>query len=67
MGVKETPIVLELESVLARPHGDVIMIDDARCFGTSPDYPTLEAFRDLVHERRPDLVFDLKGDIIKFS
>ena len=45
----ETPIVKELLTIFARKNKkDVIMIDDARCFDGTHDYPTLKEIRDLV-------------------
>jgi hypothetical protein len=45
MGNSETPISAEIEMVLARaPARSVVVIDDARCFGTAPDYPPLDEF-----------------------
>jgi hypothetical protein len=42
-GAVETPIEKELRAVAAHPRScPVVLIDDARCFGTG-DYPTLEA------------------------
>ena len=66
-GVLETPIMQELLCVLGRPKGDVILIDDARCFGSLPDYPGIEELKAMVRERRPDLAWDLRDDIIKLS
>jgi hypothetical protein len=44
-GDVETPISAEIDFVLQRaPTGSVVAIDDARCFGTSPDYPPLAQF-----------------------
>ncbi len=41
----ETPISAEIDLILSRaPRGSVVAIDDARCFGTAPDYPPLEEF-----------------------
>ncbi len=68
MGAKETPIVEEVTALLAHPiRGHVILIDDARCFGTFPDYPTLDALRAMVAEARPDLAFALEHDIIRLT
>ncbi|MFA6476206.1 MAG: hypothetical protein WCV68_02190 [Candidatus Paceibacterota bacterium] len=48
-GEVETPIIKELMTIFARQNkGDVIMIDDARCFDGTHDYPPLEKIRDLV-------------------
>jgi hypothetical protein len=44
-GAIETPISAEIDFVLQRAlAGSVVAIDDARCFGTAPDYPPLEQF-----------------------
>lgn len=49
MGELETPVVAEVECVLAKaPKGSVVYVDDARCFGVLPDYPTLPAFEAIV-------------------
>ncbi len=45
----ETPIVKELLTIFARKNKkDVIMIDDARCFDGTHDYPTIKEIRELV-------------------
>jgi hypothetical protein len=68
MGAKETPIVEEVEAIFAHEQkGHVLLIDDARCFGTLPDYPTLEAFREKVAAERPDLAWELAHDIIRLT
>lgn len=41
----ETPISAEIDLILQRaPAGSMVAIDDARCFGTTPDYPPLQDF-----------------------
>jgi hypothetical protein len=68
MGAKETPIVEEVAAIFQhREKGHVILVDDARCFGTLPDYPTLAAFRSLIAEARPDLGFEVEHDIIRIA
>lgn len=48
-GETETPIVKELLIIFARKNeGDVIMVDDVRCFDGTHDYPQIEKIRDLV-------------------
>ena len=65
-GRRETPIVEEIRAVLAHPvAGHVILVDDARAFGTWPDYPTLEEFRCLVATEAPTLQFTVEDDIIR--
>lgn len=49
----ETPIVAELTHILDAPDlGHVILIDDARYFGTKQAYPSLDELRSLVQGRR---------------
>jgi hypothetical protein len=44
-GDVETPIAAEIDLILQRaPAGSVVAIDDARCFGSAPDYPPLQDF-----------------------
>jgi hypothetical protein len=65
-GRRETPIVEEIRAILAHPvAGHVILVDDARAFGTWPDYPTLDEFRHLAMAERADLVFEVADDIIR--
>ncbi len=64
-GDQDTPIVAELEAVLARSgQDDVILIDDARDFGAG-DYPSIAAVAAMVHARRPGWSFIVDGDIIR--
>jgi hypothetical protein len=50
-GESDTPIYAELVHVLGSSHKNVIVIDDARCFGSGAKYPTIEALTAFV--RRP--------------
>jgi len=65
-GDLDTPIMKELHSILTHPVKEhVILIDDARCFGVTKDYPSIsEIERFLTHSRffRPLFV---KDDIIR--
>lgn len=63
---KETPICEELQAifkVLTQPA--VILIDDARCFGTAPDYPDIATLKALVHKYRPSADIEVDTDIIR--
>lgn len=64
-GEKETPIYEELRHILDAPdRGHVIIIDDARCFGTLPDYPTLDEVKGFIHSKRPNLDIAVQDDAI---
>ena len=41
------------------------MIDDARCFGTDPAYPTLEELASFVKQHRPDVRVISENDSIR--
>ncbi|RWQ53029.1 hypothetical protein [Mesorhizobium sp.] len=65
-GASETPIWAELDHILAAPdRGHVILIDDARLFGSDPAYPTVEAIVELVSQKRPGLQFEVEDDAIR--
>lgn len=65
-GEKETPILEELEHILiAENLGHVIIIDDARCFGSEPSYPTVEEVKSFVLERRARVEIFVKDDSIR--
>jgi hypothetical protein len=66
-GAFETPILAELEQVLAADQQHVIVIDDARLFGTDPAYPTIEELRTYVHERRENLDVTVDLDSIRVT
>jgi hypothetical protein len=56
-GPLETPIIKELTAVLRhRQSHHVILIDDARNFNGSRDYPTLTWLQDFVKSERPNYV-----------
>ena len=49
-GEIETPIIKELVTIFSRENkNDVILIDDARCFDGTHDYPTVRQIQDLVN------------------
>ena len=66
-GNLDTPIMLELKSVFSHKIKDhIILIDDARCFNGSHNYPTIQDLRDFVKKERPDnWVFEIRDDIIR--
>ena len=65
-GDLDTPIRQELDTILSHPvKQHVILIDDAHCFVGQDDYPTIEELRSSIHQRRPDLVFEVEENIIR--
>lgn len=64
-GDKDTPIYEELEHIFQAPDmGHVILIDDARCFGTDPAYPSLEELKRFIAARRENVSILVKDDSI---
>ncbi|MGA3209331.1 MAG: hypothetical protein ABSE05_16105 [Syntrophales bacterium] len=62
----ETPIAKELGTLLDHPCSDhVILIDDAREFTGNNDYPILDKLRKMIMAKRPDLIMQVKDDIIR--
>jgi hypothetical protein len=67
-GDRDTPIHDELEQILRAPDlGHVIIIDDARCFGSDPAYPTIEALSEHVLSRRPRAGIAVADDSIRIT
>ena len=65
-GNLDTPIVKELKAIFAHKVKDhAILIDDARLFDGSNDYPTIEQLRELCASSRPDYSFTVVNDIIR--
>lgn len=65
-GIEETPILRELDAILGGGRrGDVILVDDARCFTGDGGWPSVEDLRHRVRSLQPELVFDVRDDIIR--
>lgn len=67
-GEEETPIYEELRQILAdHRNAHVIIIDDARCFGTDCAYPRMEDLIEFVTARRGDVAIVVKDDSIRIT
>lgn len=67
-GEEDTPIYKELGHILDSGEvGHVIIIDDARCFGTESGYPTIEELKEYITAKRGGLLIELKGDSIRIT
>jgi hypothetical protein len=67
-GAKDTPIFEELHHVLSSGvAGHVVIIDDARCFGMDPAYPTLDELFAFVGVLRPDVDLVVQNDSIRIT
>jgi len=67
-GEKETPVFEELGHIFSTPdQGHVILIDDARCFGTDPAYPTMEELTGFIRSKRPEAGIEVRDDSIRIT
>ena len=66
-GTKWTPIYEELAHIFGHDPRHVIVIDDARCFGRDPDYPTLDALREFIRSKRPGAGVEVEDDSIRIT
>lgn len=65
-GQRETPILQELEHIFRHAVKDhVILIDDARLFNGTNDYPSLEELEETVRLHDRSLRFHVENDIIR--
>lgn len=65
-GVKDTPIYEELEHIFSSPQkGHVIIIDDARCFGADPAYPSIDELCEFIRANYPNAKIAVENDSIR--
>lgn len=66
-GEADTPISIELQAILeSRIKGHVVLIDDARCFDGTSDYPFIEDLLAIVR-RDPNYRIEISADIIRLT
>ena len=66
-GARNTPIYEELAHIFGCHRAHVIVIDDARLFGTDPAYPTLRQLEDFVRSKRSDVHLEVADDSIRIT
>ena len=67
-GDQDTPIMQELQHIFDAPdYGHVVIIDDARCFGENPAYPSIDDLRNFVGTQRTGLEFTIADDSIRIT
>ena len=67
-GEIDTPIYEELRHILNGPERrHIIIVDDARCFGTNPAYPSIEELSEFIKSKRPNLDIAVQDDSIRIT
>ena len=67
-GTKDTPIYEELETIFeSKDLGHVIIIDDARCFGSDPTYPTIDVLKKFIYDKRKNVSINVEYDSIRIT
>ena len=62
----DTPIVAELQTIFSHPvDNHVILIDDARLFNGTDDYPTIPELQAMVQKLKPDYSLSVRNDVIR--
>ena len=64
-GGTDTPIMQELATILSSQVPHVVLIDDARCFGSEKDYPTIDQLESHIRTQRPNSQISIENDCIK--
>ncbi len=64
-GDKECPILEELDAILSSNFEHIILIDDARLFNGTSDYPKLKELEKHILSRYENSVITVKDDIIR--
>jgi len=64
-GNLECPILKELDAIfLYSKFNHVLLIDDARCFDGTNDYPTIEELTNYIKNKNEKYIMEIKDDII---
>ncbi len=67
-GDQDTPIYEELTHIFDAPDkGHVIIIDDARCFGVDPAYPSIEELSNFIKSKRENVDISIEDDSIRIT
>jgi len=62
---KECPVPEELETILKSSLPHIILIDDARLFNGTQDYPTIEEIKNIIEKSGISYSLEVKDDIIR--
>ena len=62
---KECPVPEELEAILKNPLPHIILIDDARLFNGTHDYPTIEQIKNIISKAGKNYSLEAEDDILR--
>ena len=66
-GKKDTPILEELITIFGAKEEHIILIDDARLFGSAKDYPSLKELAFFCRNKKPNIDFVVLDDCIRIT
>lgn len=66
-GTKDCPVWEELDAILKKDLNHCILIDDARCFGTDPAYPTIPEIESYLQTNSPSYKINVEEDVIRLT
>lgn len=66
-GEKECPVPEELKIIFKSPLPHIILIDDARLFNGTHDYPTIEQIEEIIRPNNRPYLVETKDDIIRLT
>ena len=66
-GEKECPVPEELTTILKSSLPHIILIDDARLFNGTHDYPTIEQIVEIIRSNNKQYLVEIKDDIIRLT
>lgn len=64
---KQTPILSELDAVFTHKGAHLILIDDARNFIGTNDYPTIEELKQYLNNKNRNYTFEMEVDVIRIK
>jgi hypothetical protein len=67
LGDKECPVREELAAIFKSEHKHIILIDDARMFNGTHDYPTIEEIKKIIENFDKKYSIEVKNDIIRLT
>ena len=66
-GEKECPVPEELKTILRSPLPHIILIDDARLFKGTHDYPSIEQIVEIIKSNNREYLVEINDDIIRLT